>query len=183
MRRQFWAFSCFLILLAFSCNQKNQQLVTPSDTNNPVEVVIDTILVIEDTVVIDEAPHLLLSFERTACYGRCPAYLFQLYDNGDATYEGKRHARLIGTHLAIANDAQIDSLVAMAANIHFFDLEDKYPVDASPISDLPNTITHMILGGKEKQVINNHLAPSELKELEDHIDGLIHQLNWQPKVE
>ena len=177
------SFSFFLILITFSCNQKNQQLVSPPATDSPVEVVIDTTLVIEDTILVDEAPHLLLSFERTACYGRCPAYLFQLYDNGDATYEGKRHANLIGVHLATASRAQIDSLVAKAAKIRFFDLEDKYPVDTAPISDLPNTIIHIVLGEKEKQIINNHLAPSELKELENHIDDLILALNWQPKVE
>lgn len=183
MRRQFWAFLCLAMSSAFSCNQKNQQLVTSPDPKDSIEVAIDTTLVIEDTVVVDEAPHLLLSFERTACYGRCPAYLFQLYDNGDATYEGKRHVGLVGIHLATASRMQIDSLMAMADKIHFFELEDKYPVDATPISDLPNTITHMIFGEKEKQIINNHLAPTELKELEDHIDGLILALNWQPKVE
>jgi hypothetical protein len=175
------------LLILTGCNRK-----TPSSAQEAgkeqllpdTAPVPDTTAIAQaDTLLQDEAPHLVLSFERTACYGHCPAYIFKAYSNGDATYEGKKHVKRVGIYLASMSEKDLLELHEKAAEIGFFELAGRYPIEGPLIADLPNTITHYVLGERSKKIVNNHLAPEPLGEFEAYLDEMIERLSWQLSVD
>jgi len=186
MRGLFWAI--LLLLFLFSCNRKQAGIDKLSGQIDTIAAA-DTVLTIDSTFLKDTlpkittAPHLLLKFERTACYGHCPAFVFKVYTNGDATYEGKRHVERTGIHLAYLTPAQLDSLQSRAHRAQLLQLSDSYPENGPPIPDLPNAITQYVQGDTAKTITHNHAAPSSLLDFEAYLETLIETLQWMPKVE
>ena|ERR1700730_16098515 len=45
----------------------------------------------------DSTRNAVIGLERTACYGRCPAYKVTIYGTGKVIYEGKSNVRVVGT--------------------------------------------------------------------------------------
>lgn len=186
MRGLFWAF--ILLLVLWSCNRKRASMDRFAEKIDTIAA-SDTMLTVDSTLLMDTiprivtAPHLLLKFERTACYGHCPAFIFTVYTNGDATYEGKRHVERTGIYLANLSPAQLDSLQSQARRARLLQLSDTYPENGQPISDLPNAITQYIQGNSAKTIVHNHAAPKPLLAFEEYLEALIVELRWLPKVE
>lgn len=171
-----------------SCNRqstpnKEEPLVTPGVLPIDSSAVVSTDTAAVKDTIRDMAPHLVLRYEKTNCYGRCPSYIFKVYSNGDATYEGKRHVEYVGMHLGTIELGQIDSLHTKASAIDIFSLANIYPENAPIIADLPNTLIAYIANGEEKKIKDNYLAPASLKSFEEWVEQLANSISWALKVE
>lgn len=158
---------------------KPKQLVLPPEqvlveVPQPIETPIDT------QIVVDTFPPVLIaSISKTPCYGRCPVFKLEFFENGVAHYIGKRFTDMQGSYEAKVGSDFGEQLKKMVNNSQFFNLSAEFPVKGEPIYDLPNTITFINLEGQEHQIINNHDAPAALLELEKFLTDQVNQLDWE----
>lgn len=129
---------------------------------------------------------LIITLERTPCFGTCPAYKLTVYGDGRVVYEGSMFVAVDGQQTATISPNDVRELVAAMENAKFFSLKDDY---SAPATDLPSTITTVTLGGQSKTI--NHYgvcgysdidtAPKELCDLESKIDEITNSAQWVGK--
>ena len=180
------------LLFVLSCNQKTKstivetkpELAIPdslaSDSSDLISK-IDTTQKLISTESPDDEEQLIviLEFEKTACFGKCPSFKVELLSNGVIHYEGRAHVENIGKYISNVNDSFIYTIFQEADKVGFYDLKREYPVDGRQIPDLPKTITYIKNGEKEQQIINGFDSPHELKEFELFIWEKIENLYWE----
>jgi hypothetical protein len=103
----------------------------------------------------------VLVFERTPCYGTCPAYVMQVYTDGRVAYEGRHSVPMMGKQdLQLPANAVADML-RQAKEAHFEAFEKVYSGGAT---DLPSTIvTIRQPDGMPKKVIVEGNAPENVR--------------------
>lgn len=103
----------------------------------------------------------VLTFERTPCYGRCPAYIMQVYADGRVAYEGRHSVPLMGRHDLKLPAATVADMLRQAKEAHFETFEKEY---LSGATDMPSTIvTIRQPDGTLKKVTVENNAPENVK--------------------
>ena len=117
---------------------------------------------------------VVITIERTACFGSCPIYAAEIHADGEVVYRGKEFVKEIGERRFKISQKQIQEIIQEFQRIDYFSLKDKYDADENGMSvtDLPTTITSICLDGKTKKIVNYYGAPKKLEQLEDKIDSL-----------
>jgi hypothetical protein len=121
------------------------------------------------------ADTFLITLQRTACFGTCPAYKVSIESDGRVTYDGSQFVRVTGRQETRIPVSAVVGLVETVNRIGFFKLEDTY---AAPITDLPTTTVTVTSGGRTKRVVDYVGAPKELRELERQIDDVAGTRRW-----
>lgn len=117
---------------------------------------------------------LLLQFKKTACFGFCPTFEFNLYSNGVACYQGLQHVTHEGNFYGLISESQWNEIKTKASNIKFSSMSNYYPTNEQEIiADLPLTITGINYTGEFKQVTDSHSAPAELKKFEEYLSNIV----------
>ena len=156
MRKYLIATSIFLIITTLFIGCNNIKTPTPRDMK---EVVI--------------------TLERTACFGICPVYRLTIYGDGRVVYEGIRCVRIEGTRTATISENKIDELITEFRKIDFFSLKDSY--EEHNATDMPSAFTSLIINGETKTIRHYHgdfSAPQRLTELENKIDQIVSSDQW-----
>lgn len=121
---------------------------------------------------------VVLTLERTACFGFCPMYKLTIYGNGKVVYEGKRFVKVTGTRTTTISQAAVRRLVSEFQRIQYFNLQDSY---TGGHTDAPSAITSLSMGKRQKTV-NHYLgspdAPEKLTQLENKIDVIVNSQQW-----
>lgn len=118
---------------------------------------------------------VVITLERTGCYGTCPVYKLSISGDGEVIYEGTGFVNITGTQTSQISQDEIKELVDEFYNVNYFTLKDKYD---APIKDVPTTITSITIEGKTKKVVNYYGAPKKLDELENKIDEITNSKQW-----
>lgn len=127
---------------------------------------------------------LVITLERTSCYGECPVYSVTIDAGGNVTYAGKRFVRVEGRQQDRIPVSRVASLLATAERIGFFDLRDQYRTIRNPdgtetmVTDLPTTFVSITRSGQSKRVEDYIGAPEGLRELEQQIDEAARTTRW-----
>ena len=79
----------------------------------------------------------VLVFQRTPCYGTCPAYTATIFADGRVEYDGQRFVPILGKHTLKLPVATVNQLLSEAKRINFNALDERYSYSTS---DLPATI-------------------------------------------
>ena len=108
---------------------------------------------------------LIISLQRTACFGTCPIYKIEIYSDGSGTYTGTRFVENIGSTKFSLSGTQLNLILTQAEVIGFTKMKEEY---SEPISDLPTTFIQI----KDKRIRDYIGAPKTLKNLENLIDQL-----------
>lgn len=109
------------------------------------------------------APGPVLTFERTPCYGICPAYKMEVYANGRVAYEGNRAVPIMGKKELQMPASALAALLDQAQKAHFEKFEKRY---ARYTSDLPSTIISIRQpDGSLKTVTVEEGAPDNVRSL------------------
>lgn len=129
---------------------------------------------------------LVITLERTACFGTCPVYKLTVYGDGRAEYEGEMFVAVEGRQTATISAEQVRELAAAIEKANYFSLKGDYSALAT---DLPSAITTVTLDGQTKTI--NHYgmcgypdidtAPEELCDLENKIDKIANSAQWVGK--
>jgi len=130
------------------------------------------------------ADDVVITLERTTCYGTCPAYKLTIRGDGSVTYEGKKFVRIDGTRATTIDRGAMAELVQAFTDADYFALRDHYNfirnADGSEtmVTDLPTAYTSLTLNGRHKSVEDYIGAPKALEELERKIDEVAGSRRW-----
>ena len=131
------------------------------------------------TATTNDLTGLVITLERTVCFGACPVYELTIYGNGTVVYEGSEFVRVVGTRTTIISEEKVRQLVSEFDRIDYFALSDSY--EDYMVTDLPSAITSITIHGRTKTVRHYHgdlSAPAELTELENQIDEIVDSQQW-----
>jgi len=133
---------------------------------------------VEDTSAALTADSLVAYIERTPCFGRCPYYSIRLYQSGYAVYEGYNDVPNIGRYFTRVSKTDIKSITDKALSLHFFELNDSYK---NPhLTDFPTVYVEVNYEGQHKKIVHYDADPPKaLVEMEDFIDAVFKDRNWQ----
>ncbi|MGI4741696.1 MAG: DUF6438 domain-containing protein [Janthinobacterium lividum] len=103
----------------------------------------------------------VLVFQRTPCYGTCPAYTASVFADGQVEYEGERFVPVLGRHTLRLPPATVAEMLAEGQRIGFRKLEARY---SNHTSDLPSTVITLHPAGQPaKSVSAEEGIPESLK--------------------
>ena len=130
-------------------------------------------------------PSVALSLERGPCYGRCPEYLVELFDNGAVRFDGRKNVGALGEQHAAIPAADVASLLERFATGGFPAADSAY-VEGSPhcgrfFTDGPSAVLSAQLGGTLKVARHDAGcmdAPQFLKTLAAQIDSVARTGRW-----
>ena len=116
--------------------------------------------------IFNDQKKLIISLEKTACFGTCPILKIEIYNNGAIVYNGIKHVKKIGIYNLQIEKKEIQKILSKAKEIGFYSLENEY---TERISDLQTT--YIMINGK---LIKDYFgAPKKLKNLETLIEKKI----------
>jgi len=122
---------------------------------------------------------VIITLERTACFGVCPVYTLTIYGDGRVVYEGIRFVRIEGTRTTTISEEKIRQLITEFQSADYFSMDDSY--EELNATDMPSAITSITINGKTKTVKHYHgdfSTPRELTELENKIDQIVYSDQW-----
>ena len=127
----------------------------------------------------------VVTLERTPCFGTCPVYTVAITPSGTVRFNGRHHVAHTGEATATIPAARVDSLLAELKAGGYFELADRYVMDALACgmyaTDSPTIITSATLGGMTKTIRHDRgcsAAPAELSRLEQRIDEVAGTGRW-----
>lgn len=159
-----------LSILTLSCTKKSFQQSGSNVAEPPIPPLPRFVPLFQDDTSFAHLDTLIF-LKRGACFGRCPAFEYIVFNNGLVRYFGKNFVEPLGVFYSQINEKDFNDIIAKADSIQFFNLADRYPENqANYIPDLPNTTIMINYNLKKKYILDNHSAPKQLKELEILID-------------
>jgi len=177
-----WGIGAMVLLCAIACTPKRQTvvidpipIVTLTTTNIPLDTASNPTPM---SSFVECKPVVMV--ERTGCNGECSVYEARVLSDGRATYIGRKYVPKIGTYEAKLDTTGLQSILALAEQIHFWQLAPYYPVDQThKIPDLPSTITMLNYQGRQKLITNQYDGPVALRRWEKQLDQFFEQLEWK----
>jgi hypothetical protein len=134
---------------------------------------------------ISDAQELpVITLRRTACYGVCPVYSLEIFEDGRLHYDGKQCVAVTGRQEGHISTAAVRALVADFLKADYFDLKDVYESRQNPdgtsewITDMPTTYTSLRIGNLSKTIKDYAFSPEELRTLEFKIDRAANTHQW-----
>ena len=124
--------------------------------------------------VTDKA--IVISMKKTMCYGQCPVYEVEIYNDLMAKYKGEKNVDNVGEFIATVPEERYNTLLEQFKNARFFEFKKEY---RAPVSDLPTTYLFFSYEGKSKKVMDYYGAPESLKALENLVAELVNELEWK----
>jgi hypothetical protein len=122
---------------------------------------------------------IVITLERTPCFGQCPVYSLKIKGDGTVIYSGVQFVKITGIQETTISMDAVDQLLMEFEKADYFSLNDSYIKFGK--SDMPSANTSITLGGLTK-AINHYLgdltAPKSLTELENKIDEIVNSDQW-----
>ncbi|MEZ5047743.1 MAG: TonB family protein [Chitinophagaceae bacterium] len=120
-----------------------------------------------------------ISMERTPCFGKCPAFIITIQDNGKVQYIGKSNSLFSGKINGKLKMKYINRLFDKYEDKDFFNLPDMYKVKTSDVS---KTHFKIIKNNQGKMIKNANEGPDYLHDLSNEIMELIPKIKWKNKT-
>lgn len=180
MKIYFALFLVFFVGMMSSCSRKATQMTEKTQQPTSVKEVPKPV-VPKKPKKAKEAYHatLLLSIKRNPCYGKCPWYEAELYDDGMIVYHGKKNVQHVGDFVIHTKPKTVRSIVDQAQKNGFFTMSSSYPVNPkNKIPDLPITTLMVKLGRTSKTITMQNEIPVELLQYVQDIEGLLKRMDF-----
>src|SRR5262249_30641204 len=136
----------------------------------------------------DDLKSVSLTFERTRCYGSCPAYNLSIHGDGSVEYVGKNNVKAKGAHTGRIELASIKRLMSEFSRAKFFSLKEEYSEEkcfGRLCTDMPTAVTELKVKGLSHRVRHYYgcgEAPRALFDLESGIDKAVNSRQWTGDV-
>jgi ankyrin repeat protein len=121
---------------------------------------------------------ILITLERTACMGSCPAYKVDLSVNG-VVFDGYFNVAAPGRHALGIDPAQVRALAQKFVNGDFYSMEPKYEYG---VTDNPTFTLSIDIDGHRKKVVDyvgdEMGMPEVISDLEEAVDSLAGTDRW-----
>jgi len=117
-----------------------------------------------------------IKMQRTACFGRCPEYTVELFQNGHLIYHGKKNVPRIGEYNTVLKTTL---MVKFLKDLSKYKLENTKPLYKAIAADLPRLNFTIVSNGKTNTIQNGESGPAFLEAMGKKIDSLIETLTWK----
>jgi hypothetical protein len=120
---------------------------------------------------------LLVSVERSPCFGACPEYKLSIYKSGFAILNGSRNIAQIGN---FKGNLSLDQLSELVAFIRENKIEDKDSIYVNKyLADFPAFTLYVSDIHPTKKIFVNHEAPpKDLDLLKETLNNLLNRISW-----
>lgn len=117
---------------------------------------------------------VIISLERTPCFGRCPVYNIKVHENGLVIYNAEKNTDTTGCFYAVLTKEELQSLKNKFIANGFMDMADKYPEEGKAPVDLPSCVLVFNNNGTTKTVRDKRWdTPAPLAELQTTIEQIV----------
>jgi hypothetical protein len=133
------------------------------------------------------AEQLVVTLQRTICFGRCPAYIVTIDGDGVVRWTGTTDVAAKGERRGTVARDQLARLSAAIDRARFFELDDWGRLPCTKpnglcsdliCSDTSHSIVTVRRAGAVHEIDNAHCEPSPADALEDLIDKLANTDPW-----
>ena len=134
---------------------------------------------VDNTASNIEESEVMITLERTVCFGTCPIYRVTIYGDGRVEYEGTDYVEVKGTQSSNIGADGVSQLVEAFVEAGYFEWNDAY--NNRNVTDMPTVITSITLEGQTKRIERyegDASAPLELVKLENLIDTSVNSVQW-----
>ncbi len=127
-------------------------------------------------VTEQELRDVVITFDRSECFGPCPIYVVEIHGDGTVNFKGIKYVKAKGERHYKIPVAQVRELVAEFYKADFFALKDEYTSIVYPdgfievVTDLPGKTVSIRLGKRTKSVYDYYGTPPQVRRLEQKID-------------
>lgn len=108
-----------------------------------------------------------IKMERTACFGRCPSYMVEVYKNGLVRYTGRQFTDNLGVYEYNIGTQKAQNLFKQFTQKRADTCKEFYD---NNIPDLPGLHYGFIINGKERKISNAGFGPKYLETLSQEVD-------------
>ncbi len=143
--------TCGLSLILFSCKESKKTTDSTADSQPKTE---------------SKMSQPVITFEKSPCFGTCPTYKAEIYENGTIDFTGTRFVKLVGNFKINIGEDWVKDTRKKAFEIGFMEMEEKYDGN---VTDLPSTHTMINYKGTSKKVTARYNIPNELKDFNTSI--------------
>jgi len=89
--------------------------------------------------------NVVITMERSVCFGTCPVYKLTIFGNGNVVYNGEKFVKVVGEQTTKIPEDKIRELISEFYKTGFFSLKEKYIEKCDirgcvRVTDLPTTI-------------------------------------------
>lgn len=128
-----------------------------------------------------------IRFERTGCYGNCPAYKLTIHGDGQMEYVGNRDVKQIGSAQGKIEPTDLKALLSEFEKARFLGLGQfaEQGCTCTICTDMPTVNTELEVQGTAHKVVHYYgcrCAPKALWDLEDAIDKIARTERWTGDV-
>ena len=132
-------------------------------------------------------PTVVITLQRTVCYGTCPEYKLTIFADGRVLYEGTSYVKKEGKAWGRITRRQLEKLILEFNKINYFSLADSYTpgtkVCPQSMTDMPAATTSLTRNGKSKTIVHYHgcrglSVMDQLTQLENKIDAAVNVNKW-----
>lgn len=124
-------------------------------------------------------PGVVITLERTACFGACPIYSVSILEDGTVLYNGERFVDIEGEQTGQIEPELVAQMVEAFAEAGYFEWDAEYT--NMTVSDLPYIITSVTRDGEThtiRRYAGDASAPVALPYLEQWIDLMANTGMW-----
>ena len=128
---------------------------------------------------------VLITIERTPCFGTCPVYSLSLTGEGVVTFKGERFVRTIGEATATVSTDSVAALVKEIRDAGYFEMAESYTPNIGTCgmhhTDAPTVTTSVKIDTQSRRIVNYHGCsgtPAALRKVEDSIDRIAGTQRW-----
>lgn len=127
---------------------------------------------------IDDSSIKSIKIETTSCFGPCPVFTAEFYNDGMAHYKGGMYTDLKGEYIG---EYYKSNFIEMCEYIEFAEIEklkSKYELMATDMSS--TTIVIGYKDGSTKSIHDyGHIAPIQFRFFETYLKNLIDDIKWE----
>lgn len=123
------------------------------------------------------AEEILLTYQKTPCFGACPHFDFYWYADGSVVYEGKNFVERKGRYKGQLDVHLYAEVLALADSLQYFSFDEIY--NNPMVSDLPSTTTVLRGLSGPARVENRYRGPESLETLYTYLDMLLERVAWE----
>ena len=120
---------------------------------------------------------LVAAYRKTSCFGSCPAFEVQIFDDGLVSCNGISNTGTPGKARKLMDKSVVTKIEEKAILVNFFSLNDHYP--DYPIADASASVMYMNSNNKEKQITAITGAPKGFSDMEKYFMELIAANGWE----
>lgn len=144
----------------------------------------------QNQTVTENIPNdLLITLERSQCYGQCPAYKLMVKSDGAVLFEGLAFTKVEGNAEDKISGEKINQLIKAFENADYFNLNGKYGTqNCYQWTDHDSATTSIQINGKKKEIDHYQGCKegsekfkeelSKLTDLENKIDEIVETKRW-----